>query len=141
MEDAHKHILRRNRVALVEKLKPSDLYDALLERRIFSQDMIDEIKVILCSQEHVPFRQLVSTQVIRLVVVAELGYQAGSGQAAGGGLGNPGESSFPDVPGESSGDGSAGFAGAPAERSPSCSHSASHTRPVGPTSPAAAASL
>lgn len=45
MEERHKQILRRNRVALVERLKPSDLYDALLERRVFSQDMIDEIKV------------------------------------------------------------------------------------------------
>lgn len=44
MEDRHKQILRRNRVALVERLKPPDLYDALLEKRVFSQDMIDEIK-------------------------------------------------------------------------------------------------
>lgn len=58
MEDRHKQILRRNRVALVEKLKPPDLYDALLEKRVFSQDMIDEIKVrlctVLCAQEQVP---------------------------------------------------------------------------------------
>lgn len=45
MEERQKQLLRRNRVALVERLKPSDLYDALLEKRLFSQDMIDEIKV------------------------------------------------------------------------------------------------
>ncbi|XP_075882237.1 caspase-9 [Nelusetta ayraudi] len=44
MEERHKQILRRNRVALVERLKPSDVYDVLLEKRVFSQDMIDEIK-------------------------------------------------------------------------------------------------
>lgn len=49
MEGSHKQSLRRNRVALVERLKPSDLYDALVEKRVFSQDMIDEIKVGLCN--------------------------------------------------------------------------------------------
>lgn len=45
MEARHKQILQRNRVRLVTDLKPSDLYDALLEKGVFSQDMIDEIKV------------------------------------------------------------------------------------------------
>lgn len=45
MEERHKQILQRNRVGLVTDLKPSDLYDALLEKGVFSQDMIDEIKV------------------------------------------------------------------------------------------------
>lgn len=45
MEARHKQILRRNRVALVTDLKPSDLCDALLEKGVFSQNMIDEIKV------------------------------------------------------------------------------------------------
>lgn len=59
MEDRHKQILRRNRVALVGRLKPSDVYDVLIEKRIFSQDMIDEIKVrrcaVLCVEGQVPF--------------------------------------------------------------------------------------
>lgn len=45
MEARHKQILQRNRVRLVTDLKPLDLYDALLEKGVFSQDMIDEIKV------------------------------------------------------------------------------------------------
>lgn len=45
MEARHKQILQRNRVRLVTDLKPSDLYDALLEKGVFSRDMIDEIKV------------------------------------------------------------------------------------------------
>lgn len=45
MEARHKQILQRNRVCLVTDLKPSDLYDGLLEKGVFSQDMIDEIKV------------------------------------------------------------------------------------------------
>lgn len=44
MEARHKQILQRNRVCLVTDLKPSDLYDGLLEKGVFSQDMIDEIK-------------------------------------------------------------------------------------------------
>lgn len=59
MEERHKQILRRNRVALVERLKPPDVYDVLLEKRVFSQDMIDEIKVrrcaVLCAEGQVPF--------------------------------------------------------------------------------------
>lgn len=145
MEDRHKQILRRNRVALVEKLKPPDLYDALLEKRVFSQDMIDEIKVrlrnMLWAQEQVPCSLLVSTQAIHLVMVAVLRHQAGSGQTAGRRLGDSWESSISVVPGGSTGDWSARFGRAPAKRSPGCSHSASNTRPGGPTCPAAAASL
>lgn len=55
MEERHKQILRRNRVALVERLKPPDVYDVLLEKRVFSQDMIDEIKVRRCAEGQVPF--------------------------------------------------------------------------------------
>lgn len=133
MEDRHKQILRRNRVALVERLKPPELYDALLEKRVFSQDMIDEIKVrlctVLCAQEQVPLllSQLVSTKAMKLVMVAVLRHQAGSGQAAGRRLGDSRESSFSVVPGESTGDGSVRVGRAPAERSPGCSHSASNT--------------
>lgn len=145
MEERHKQILRRNRVALVERLEPSDVYDVLLEKRVFSQDMIDEIKVrrcaVLCAEGQVPFSLLVSTLVMRLVMVAVLGHQAGSGQAAGRGPGDSRESSLSAVPGESSGNGSAGFGRAPAERSPGCSNTASNTRPGGPTCPAAAPSL
>lgn len=45
MEERHKKILQRNRTNLVSDLEPSDLYDRLLEKGVFTQDMIDEIKV------------------------------------------------------------------------------------------------
>ncbi|XP_059189262.1 caspase-9 [Centropristis striata] len=44
MEETHKKILLRNRTNLVENLDPSILYDGLIEKRVFTQDMIDEIK-------------------------------------------------------------------------------------------------
>ncbi|KAM4562986.1 caspase-9 isoform 1-T2 [Odontesthes bonariensis] len=44
MEEQHKKILQRNRINLVRDLDPSNLYDALLEKGVFTQDMIDEIK-------------------------------------------------------------------------------------------------
>ncbi|XP_067383868.1 caspase-9 isoform X1 [Channa argus] len=44
MEEKHKKILQRNRTNLVRDLNPSDLYDGLLEKGVFTQDMIDEIK-------------------------------------------------------------------------------------------------
>lgn len=46
MEERHKRILQRNRVNLVRDLNPSDMYDGLLSKGIFTQDMIDEIKVV-----------------------------------------------------------------------------------------------
>ena len=45
MDPKHRSVLQRNRVTLVVDLKPSELYDGLLEKGIFTQDMIDEIKV------------------------------------------------------------------------------------------------
>lgn len=44
MEETHKKILQRNRINLVRDLDPSKLYDGLLEKGVFTQDMIDEIK-------------------------------------------------------------------------------------------------
>ncbi|KAI5609057.1 caspase-9, partial [Silurus asotus] len=44
MDRRHKEILRRKRVELVLNLYPSDVYDGLLSRGIFTNDMIDEIK-------------------------------------------------------------------------------------------------
>ncbi|KAL6483414.1 hypothetical protein MHYP_G00082860 [Metynnis hypsauchen] len=44
MEARHKKILQQNRTNLVTSLDPSDVYDGLLARGIFTQDMIDEIK-------------------------------------------------------------------------------------------------
>ncbi|KAL4623775.1 caspase-9 [Arapaima gigas] len=44
MEDRHRKILRTNRSSLVKELKPSELYDGLLSRGVFTQDMIDEIQ-------------------------------------------------------------------------------------------------
>ncbi|XP_063065331.1 caspase-9 [Engraulis encrasicolus] len=44
MDPRHKTILQRNRTNLVQDLNPSNLYDGLLSRGVFTQDMIDEIK-------------------------------------------------------------------------------------------------
>ncbi|XP_073326289.1 caspase-9 [Pagrus major] len=44
MEERHRKILQRNRSNLVEGLDPTNLYDGLIEKRVFTQDMIDEIK-------------------------------------------------------------------------------------------------
>lgn len=44
MDERHKKILRGNRSNLVKELEPSKVYDLLLEKRVFTQDMIDEIK-------------------------------------------------------------------------------------------------
>ncbi|XP_068997243.1 caspase-9 isoform X1 [Embiotoca jacksoni] len=44
MEEKHKKILQRNRTNLVRDLDPSKLCDGLLEKGVFTQDMIDEIK-------------------------------------------------------------------------------------------------
>ncbi|XP_037628124.1 caspase-9 isoform X1 [Sebastes umbrosus] len=44
MEKSHKQILQRNRTNLVTDLDPENLYDGLLEKGVFTQDMIDEIK-------------------------------------------------------------------------------------------------
>ena len=46
MEERHKQILQRNRINVVKNLDPSNLYDGLLEKGVFTQDMIDEIKVV-----------------------------------------------------------------------------------------------
>lgn len=44
MDETHKKILQRNRINLVIDLDPSKLYDGLLEKGVFTQDMIDEIQ-------------------------------------------------------------------------------------------------
>lgn len=44
MEERHKKILQSNRSHLVRELDPSKLYDGLLEKGVFTQDMIDEIQ-------------------------------------------------------------------------------------------------
>uniref|UniRef100_A0A3Q1GMM0 Caspase 9, apoptosis-related cysteine peptidase n=1 Tax=Acanthochromis polyacanthus TaxID=80966 RepID=A0A3Q1GMM0_9TELE len=44
MEERHKKILQSNRSNLVRDLDPSKLYDGLLEKGVFTQDMIDEIQ-------------------------------------------------------------------------------------------------
>lgn len=44
MEEKHRKILQRNRPSLVRDLDPAELYDSLLQKGIFTQDMIDEIK-------------------------------------------------------------------------------------------------
>lgn len=45
MEERHRKILQRNRSNLVKVLDPSSLYDGLIENGVFTQDMVDEIKV------------------------------------------------------------------------------------------------
>jgi len=49
MDPRHRSVLKSNRSKLVESLKPSELYDGLIEKGIFTQDMIDEIKVAIIS--------------------------------------------------------------------------------------------
>lgn len=44
MDETHKKILQRNRVKLVSVLDPAKLCDGLLEKGVFTQDMIDEIQ-------------------------------------------------------------------------------------------------
>lgn len=44
MDPAHRGVLKSNRSSLVVALEPSQLYDGLLEKGVFTQDMIDEIK-------------------------------------------------------------------------------------------------
>ncbi|XP_053338953.1 caspase-9 [Clarias gariepinus] len=44
MDRRHKETLQRKRIELVSKLEPSEVYDGLLSRGIFTDDMIDEIK-------------------------------------------------------------------------------------------------
>ncbi|CAG01765.1 unnamed protein product, partial [Tetraodon nigroviridis] len=44
MEERHKKILQRNRINLVSELEPLNLYDGLIEKGVFTHDMIDEIK-------------------------------------------------------------------------------------------------
>lgn len=46
MDEKHKKILQRNRINLVIELDPSNLYNGLIEKGVFTRDMIDEIKVI-----------------------------------------------------------------------------------------------
>nr|XP_014353607.1 PREDICTED: caspase-9 [Latimeria chalumnae] len=44
MDDRQRKILQRNRAMLVEKLDPSKIYDLLISKDVFTQDMIEEIK-------------------------------------------------------------------------------------------------
>ncbi|KAG9269104.1 caspase-9-like [Astyanax mexicanus] len=57
MEPRHRKILQQNRAHLVKTLDPSGVFDGLLSRGIFSQDMIDEIKS--CGARRTQARQLV----------------------------------------------------------------------------------
>ncbi|XP_054464645.1 caspase-9 [Anoplopoma fimbria] len=44
MDEVHKKLLQRNRSSLVRDLEPAQLYDGLLERGVFTQDMLEEIQ-------------------------------------------------------------------------------------------------
>ncbi|XP_064155350.1 caspase-9 [Anguilla rostrata] len=45
MDARHRKILQSNRLNLVRELDPSQLYDGLLSRGVFTQDIIDEIQI------------------------------------------------------------------------------------------------
>ncbi|XP_075047809.1 caspase-9 [Mixophyes fleayi] len=45
MEDGHRQLLRRNRVRLVTTLQVEDIWDPLVERGVFSSDMVQEIQI------------------------------------------------------------------------------------------------
>nr|XP_006641963.1 PREDICTED: caspase-9 [Lepisosteus oculatus] len=47
MDGRHKKILQSNRSMLVQQLDPSKLYDGLLSKGVFTQDMIDEIQNVI----------------------------------------------------------------------------------------------
>ncbi|XP_024915460.1 caspase-9 isoform X2 [Cynoglossus semilaevis] len=44
MEERHKKVLQRNRINLVKDMDPADVFDLLIEKGVFTSDMIDEIK-------------------------------------------------------------------------------------------------
>ncbi|XP_028663556.1 caspase-9 [Erpetoichthys calabaricus] len=44
MDERHRRILQKNRVQLLKELEPSLLYDGLIAKGVFTQDMIDEIQ-------------------------------------------------------------------------------------------------
>ncbi|KAM8927379.1 LOW QUALITY PROTEIN: caspase-9 [Pelodytes ibericus] len=46
MEEQHRQTLRRNRVRLVTSIQLADLWDQLLEKGVFSNDMIEEIQSV-----------------------------------------------------------------------------------------------
>lgn len=120
MEDRHKKILQRNRTNLVRDLDPSSLYDGLLENGVFTQDMIDEIKVggQTCWSHAIQvrvvgrLRTLSDSEMYRLT---ELRDQTRPGQTTSPRLRNPRESSLPFIPAVPSGDGSAEPGGAAAQ--------------------------
>lgn len=132
MEERHKKILQRNRTNLVRDLDPSNLYDGLLEKEVFTQDMIDEIKVRRQRRALTLFLLLSVGWPVTVCLPPELRDQTGPGQAAGAGPGDPRESGLPTVPGVPPGDRAARVGGAPAGRASSCSTAACSTHPGGP---------
>ncbi|XP_063798239.1 caspase-9 [Pseudophryne corroboree] len=44
MEERHRQILRRNRMALVTSMQVADIWDPLVEKGVFSNDMVEEIQ-------------------------------------------------------------------------------------------------
>ncbi|XP_061760806.1 caspase-9 [Nerophis ophidion] len=63
MEESHKKVLQRYRINIVTGLEPSSLYDRLLEKGVFTQDMIDKIKSKETRRDQA--RQLVKDLVTR----------------------------------------------------------------------------
>lgn len=52
MEERHKKVLQRNRINLVKDMDPADVFDLLIEKGVFTSDMIDEIKVAQLCGSH-----------------------------------------------------------------------------------------
>lgn len=118
MEERHKNILRRNRTNLVRDLDPLNLYDGLLEKGVFTQDMIDEIKVREQCKHMLVVENLAEKCIIRILLLrllSELRDQAWPGQAVGPGPGDPWESSLSFISGVPSGGGSARCGRTPTE--------------------------
>ncbi|XP_061830727.1 caspase-9 isoform X1 [Nerophis lumbriciformis] len=63
MEESHKKVLQRYRINIVTGLEPTSLYDRLLEKGVFTQDMIDKIKSKETRRDQA--RQLVKDLVTR----------------------------------------------------------------------------
>lgn len=142
MEEIHRKILQRNRTNLVRDLDPLNLYDGLLEKEIFTQDMIEDIRVrqlfrsrhwvsgsgVVCGGVVVNAqRKLVACTHLLLFVLSELWDQTRPGQTVSPGLRDPWESGLSIISGMPSGDGSAQFGRAPAEWSSSSSTTACST--------------
>lgn len=133
MDERHKKILQQNRVNLVKNLDPSNLYDALLEKGVFTQDMIDEIRVLHDTEINIFGRRFNPKQQPSNLsfLPSELWDQTRPGQTISPGLGNPREESLSDISGVSPGNWSTWFGRNPTEWGSACSYSTCDTHTSG----------